>query len=196
MIAENMDNVSLSTLANFAEIVGGLSILTGLVFGKVQLRYFRGEQRNAVAANLTQAFYNHDLAQALALLQSVPDGTSLEEIRSLGPEYMAAAITVSTSFETMGFMMFKRVASLEMVLDLAGGIIFTMSRKLKQVQEDLHQELQQASWAEWFEWLANQARKKRLPMSQPISASATGSGRVASEMESGSISTHPISWTC
>ncbi|MGI9294120.1 MAG: hypothetical protein ACR2PS_09080 [Pseudomonadales bacterium] len=57
----------------------------------------------------------------------------------------------------MGLLVFKRIASLELVLDLAGGIISVMSRKLGQWQEDLRVEQNQPSWGEWFEWLGDQA---------------------------------------
>ena len=153
--------MNLAFWANIAEIVGATTIVSGLMFGFFQLRYFRAQRRDAVASNLTQTFYNKDLAQALALMQSVPDGISLEEMRERGNEYVEAAITVTTSFETMGLLVYKRIATLELVLDLAGGIISTMSRKLKQWQEDVREEQQQPSWAEWFDWLGDQATREK-----------------------------------
>ena len=125
-----MTEVSLSTLANLAEIIGAGSIVTGLVFGWVQLRSFRIQQRDSIAVNLAQTFYNQDLARAMALLQPIPDGVTVDDLRKLGEDYVNAAITVTTSFETMGLLVFKRVATLDLVLDLAGGIVSTMNRKL------------------------------------------------------------------
>lgn len=153
-----MQELSLSTLAKLAEIIGAGSIITGLIFGGVQLGYYREQQRNSVAAGITQTFYSRDLAQALALLQPLPDGISLTEMRELGPEYMQAAITVTTSFETMGLLVYRRVAPLDLVLDLAGGIVTTMTRKLACWEEDMRRDQQQPSWGEWFEWLGIQAR--------------------------------------
>ena len=79
-----MGELSLATLANLAEIIGAGSILTGLIFGLFQIRQYRAQQRDAVAINLAQTFYNRDLARALTLLQSVPDGISLQELRDKG----------------------------------------------------------------------------------------------------------------
>ena len=92
---------------------------TGLVFGLFQLRHHRVQQRDAIAQSLTQTFYNRDLAVAIALLQQVPDGISLAEIRSRGPQYEEAAVTVTTSFETMGILVHKRIAPFELVVDLS-----------------------------------------------------------------------------
>ena len=156
-----MDAANLSVLANLAEIIGASSILTGVIFGWVQIRSFRAQQRDAIAINLAQTFYNQDLARALTLLQKVPDGVTLNELRSLGDEYVNAAITVTTSFETMGLLVFKRIASMSLVLDLAGGIVATMNRKLRAWQNDVREEQSQPSWGEWFEWLGDQAERQK-----------------------------------
>jgi hypothetical protein len=158
--------ISLSTAANFAEIIGAGSIITGLIFGWFQLRQYRVQQRDSVASDLAQTFYNPVLADAIALVQTLPDATSLSDLREKGDEYVKAAITVTTSFETMGWLVFKRIAPFELVQDLVGGIVVTMNRKLVLVHRDLRVEQEQPSWAEWFEWLADQigARKvKEVP---------------------------------
>jgi hypothetical protein len=158
-----MNAMSLSSLANLAEIVGSITIITGLLFGWVQIRHFRAQQRDAVAINLMQTFYNQELAHAFALLQPLPDGISLEELRAEGTEYVKAAITVATSFETMGLLVFRRIAPMDLVLDLAGGIITTMARKLRNWQNGMRESQQQPSWGEWFEWLGDQAEKTKAP---------------------------------
>ncbi len=156
-----MGDISLETWANIAEIVGAGSIVSGLLFGWFQLRHFRVQQRNAVAINLAQTFYNRDLAEAVALLQSIPDGFSVQELRDMGKEYEVAAFTVVTSFETMGLLVFKKVAPLALVMDLAGGIVATLCIKLRNWQNELRTQQQQPSWGEWFEWLGDQAIKAK-----------------------------------
>ena len=156
-----METFSLSVVANVAEIVGAGSILTGVIFGLYQLHHYREQQRNTVAMNLMQTFYDQGLADALSLLNTVPDGITLKKLREMGPDYHRAAFTVTTSFETMGLLVYRRMASLDLVLDLAGGIVVTMNRKLKRWQEDVRQEQSQPSWGEWFEWLGDQAEKRK-----------------------------------
>ena len=151
-----MGDLSLSTIANIAEIIGAGSIITGLIFGWFQIRHFRAQQRDAVAINLMQTFYSDDLAEAIALLQPLPDGVRLEELQSMGNEYVKAAITITTSFETMGLLVFKGIATMDLVSDLAGGIVTTMTRKLRVWQNDMRESQQQPSWGEWFEWLGDQ----------------------------------------
>jgi hypothetical protein len=154
-----MMETSLSNAADIADIIGASTIVTGLIFGSIQLRHHRAQQRAAIAQSLAQTFYSRDLAGAIALLQNVPDGMTLQELRGLGREYEEAAVTVTTSFETMGLLVFKRIATLDLVVDLAGGIITTMLRKLRRFQEDLRVEQNQPSWGEWFEWLGDQVER-------------------------------------
>ena len=156
-----MNEFSLATWGNIAEIIGAGSIVTGLIVGWIQIRHLRSQQRDAVAINLAQTFYSRDLAQAIAILQPLPDGISLAQLRELGDAYEQAAITVCTSFETMGLLAYKCIAPIDLVLDLAGGIVSIMSKKLRRWNEDLREEQQQPSWAEWFEWLGDQALKAK-----------------------------------
>ena len=156
-----MTELSLANWGNIAEIIGASSIVTGLIVGWIQIRHLRNQQRDAVAINLAQTFYSRDLARAIALLQPLPDGISLAQLREKGEAYEQAAITVCTSFETMGLLAYKRIAPMDLVLDLAGGIVATMCKKLRQWQEDLRVEQQQPSWGEWFEWLGDQAIKTK-----------------------------------
>jgi hypothetical protein len=155
-----MTGLSLETLANWAELIGAGTIVTGAIFGWIQLRHFRAERRAAVASGLAQTFYSADLARAISLIHNVPEGIGLAELRAMGPEFEQAAVTVATSFETMGILVFKRIAPYDLVVDLAGGAIVTMLRKLRQPIQDLRVEQQQPSWGEWFEWLGDQIEKR------------------------------------
>lgn len=159
-----MLEISLATWANIAELIGAGSIVTGLIVGWIQIRHLRRQQLDAVALNLAQTFYSDDLARGLTLLQRLPDNISLEGLREHGEEYELAAMTVNTSFETMGLLVFKGIAPLDLVLELAGGIVMTMNRKLHQSNQDWRDEQQQPSFAEWFEWLADQAKQAKLEM--------------------------------
>ncbi len=153
--------MELSEIANIAEIIGASSIVFGLIFGLIQVYHFRAQQRNSVASNLAQTFYNPTLARAIALIQTIPEDTTLEELRDLGDEYMDAAVTVTTSFETMGLLVYRRIAPFDLVQDLVGGIVCTMTRKLKVVMQELRIEQDQPSWAEWFEWLGDQLNRTK-----------------------------------
>lgn len=153
-----MNTLSLSDLTFMVEMFTGFSIVVGIIIGVFQLSSLRSQQRDAIAINLSQTFYSKDLAESLALLRDVPDGITAAEMREMGHEYVEATIKVITSFETMGLLVFRRIAPLDLVMDMAGGIISVMSRRLHQWQEDTRIEQNQPSWGEWFDWLGEQAQ--------------------------------------
>ena len=148
--------MSLETFANIAEIAGGIMIVGGAIFGMVQLRELKQQRYNAIASDLMQTFYSTDLSSAVSLIHSLPDGVSAAELRNRGEEYEKAAVLVSTTFETMGLLVFERIATYELVEKLAGGMIVSMWTKLENWLETIREEQNQPSWAEWFQWLAEQ----------------------------------------
>lgn len=146
--------MNLSELANLAEILGAITIVSGLIFGLYQLSEYRKQRRDLIASDLMKTFYSPELSRAVALIRTLPDQASAEELRALGPKAEEAAVQLSTIFETMGVLVYKRIAPYELVEELAGGMISVMYRKLAVWLEVVRREQNQPSWAERFQWLA------------------------------------------
>ena len=156
-----MAGLTLEQVASAAEIIGALTIISGLIFGWFQIRVNSGRQRDTIAINLMQTFYNPTLARSVYILHALPDGVSAEELRKRGPEFEEAAMIVTTSFETMGLLVYKRIARFDLVFALAGGMMTSMHRKLELWQAAVREEQNQPSWAEWFEWFAMLAEDRK-----------------------------------
>ncbi|MCP5348576.1 MAG: hypothetical protein R3F41_06550 [Gammaproteobacteria bacterium] len=159
--------MTLANLAAIAEIIGIFTLATGLFFGIFQLRANREQQRNAVATSLAQSFYDKEFSKAIVLLQNFPDGVSAVTINAAGQEYVEAAVKICTSFETMGLLVFRKIAPLDLVMDLAGGVCASMYRKLQNWIHFKRETQHQPSWAEWFEWLATlseQHKNESIPI--------------------------------
>jgi hypothetical protein len=156
-----MTGMSLEQIASLAEIIGAFTIVSGLLFGWFQIRVYRTQQRDRIATNLMQTFYNPELARAVSLLHELPDGISAGEFREKGQEYVDAAVIVGTTFETMGLLVYMRIAKFDLVMELAGGMMTSMYRKLSIWLEETRTEQKQPSWAEWFEWIAQMADKHK-----------------------------------
>jgi len=146
----------LATLANIAEILGTLTIVGGVIFAIVQIREFRAQRRESVTVELIRSFHDPELAHAVNLIRDLPDGISAEALRAKGPEYESAAVKVSTTYETIAFLVFRGMTSFSMVRELTGGLAVVMWRKLARWMDTVRQEQAQPSWAEWFQWLAEQ----------------------------------------
>ena len=150
----------LASIANIAEIVGGLAIVTGGAFALVQLREFREQRRQAAAVELVRSFSEPTHANAVNLIQELPDGASAELLRSKGREYERAATMIGITYETIGLMVFREMASFAMVQELTGGLTVVMWRKLEHWVKAVREEQGHRSFAEWFQWLAEQLARE------------------------------------
>jgi hypothetical protein len=153
--------MTLDELSSLSQIVGTATIVGGTVFALFQLSELKKQRRDAVAGEIMRSFMDVDLANALTLIRALPDGVSAEELRRAGPETERAAVLISTTFETMGLLVFRRIAPLDFVVDLAGGIIVVVWRKLGPWLGQMRVEQSQPSWAEWFQWLAQQCDRRK-----------------------------------
>jgi hypothetical protein len=148
--------LDLTTLANLAEIAGGVAIISGGIFAVVQLREFREQRRQAVAAELVRTFSEPEHANAVNLIQELPDDAPAELLRGKGREYERAATMLAVTYETIGLLVFREMASFSMVRELSGGLTVVMWRKLGPWVAAVRREQNHRSFAEWFQWLAEQ----------------------------------------
>jgi hypothetical protein len=146
----------LATLGTLAEIFGALAIVGGAIFAVVQLREFREQRRQGATVELLRTFGEPAHADAVKLIQELPDAASAELLRSKGPEYERAALMLAITYETIGLLVYRRMASFSMVRDLVGGLAVVMWRKLGPWVGAVRQEQGHRSFAEWFQWLAEQ----------------------------------------
>lgn len=153
--------MNLETLSSLSQIIGTATIVGGMIFGLVQLSEIKKQRRDAVAGDLMRTFMNPDLANALTIIRGLPDGVSADELRRAGPEAEKAAVLICTTFETMGLLVFQRIAPFPLVLELAGGITVVMWHKLGPWLSQIRLEQSQPSWAEWFQWLARQCELRK-----------------------------------
>jgi hypothetical protein len=146
--------VDLAFWANVAEVLGTITIVGGLFFGLVQLREYRRQREETVAGELMRSFYDAHLADAVALLYPERDDLSESDLKALGPEYLQAAIKVAMTFETMGLLVYRRIAPFDLTLELVGGLVQVLWRKLGRYVRAERERQSHPAFAEWFEWLA------------------------------------------
>ncbi len=153
--------MTLVELASLAEIVGAVTILSGAIFGLYQLTEFRKQRQEVVASDLMKTFYSAEFSQAVALLRTLPDDCSAQQLRALGPKGEEAAVQICTIIETMGVLVHQRIAPYSLVEELAGGVITVLYLKLRVWLKTVREEQDQPSWAEWFQWLAEQLIQRK-----------------------------------
>lgn len=155
---------SLADYAAVAELFGALTIFAGAAFALIQLSEYRRRRASQVAADLCRGFTDPDLARAVTLLRGLPDGLSLAETRGRGADYEEAMQIVGMTFETMGLLVHKEIASFEIVQELAGGLLLMMWRKTEVWLRDVRVDQNNPRFGEWMQWLAERIEECEADM--------------------------------
>jgi len=151
---------SLPTLANIAEIIGVLIVISGLFFAVMQMRQIRQQRRELAAMELFRFYGNPAFAEAYAAILKMPDGMTANDIRQSELEH--AAMLISTTMENIGVMTYQRIVPFQVVNSLIGMSARLLWRKLERWVDELRDDIDSPMAFEWFQWLA-----ERLEQYQP-----------------------------
>ena len=154
----------LQTYASIAEIIGAFTLVSGATFGVIQLMEFRRRRRFSVAADLCRSFTQPDLARAVVTLISIPDAQKSSDFDTLGARYCESALVVLMTYETMGLLVKKRIASFQIVQELTGGLLLTLWRKLEVLVRETRIETGNPRFADWVDWLVYEVQAHERDM--------------------------------
>lgn len=119
-------------IATLANLINAIAVTAGVIFAAVQIREFRRQQRRHSMYTVVQTFQDVDFTKALHFIMELPDNLDHAEIRRrVGPEGEAAIYFVSTTWETIGVLVFQRELTLDLVDDFFSGPIVLTWRKLE-----------------------------------------------------------------
>jgi len=155
----------LQELALWADVLGGLAVIGGVIFGAVQLQLYRRERGDRAAVEVMRSMMSEHFPPAYRLLNHLPDGVTVAEVRERGPEYEEAIFSIGTVFETLGYLVYTRVIPLAVVRELAGGAAVALWRKIGPYFAEVAETEDQGRLVEWYEWLVRrlEEEEKRLP---------------------------------
>jgi len=146
--------VHLQTLANIAEIFGALLVISGVLFGLMEIRHYRQQRQETASIEIMRAFQNQGFTSALRLIMEYEQECQRCHEESISQELQDAAMLVSTTLEAVGLMVYQRIVPFRLVQQLMGGVIQASWRVLRPHTEWLRENLSRPSIHEWFQWLA------------------------------------------
>ncbi len=149
-----MFELDLQRVANFAEIIGALLVIIGIIFALYELRHHRQQRRETAAMEIMRAFQSPDFTRTLRLVMDFEQECRACRDDSISPELQDAAMLVSTTLESVGFMVYQRIVPFGLVQQLMGGTIQASWRVLRPHTEWLREKLSRPSIHEWFQWLS------------------------------------------
>ena len=146
--------LNLETLANYAEILGLVSVIVGIAFAIVQLQHFRNQRRDLAAVELIRGWQTPEFTKALNTLQMLPERGESEKLRDQGADLENMAFLVGMFFESAGVMVNRKLIPLDIVDDLMGGVARVVWIKVYVWIEEVRATNPHAF--EWWEWLTQQ----------------------------------------
>lgn len=149
--------MEISTLLSALSTV---ALIGALLFAALQVRAASRNRDEQAAIAIINTAQSDAWTRALNLLHKVPSGASASDIDALGPEMGRAIEDLGIRVETVGYMVYRRIVSLEAVDEMIGGIvIFWWQRAKPYAERDRVRTDNQKSY-EWFQWLAERLAER------------------------------------
>ncbi len=148
------------TLSTVVNLVTAATLLAGLLFGVVQLRQFRKVREREAALELLRTFQSPLTARALRRVFELPSGLSGEEIEDALGGDMDLVYGLMTTWESVGILVFRGEASIDMVEDFFSGPVLVSWRRLEPLVHRTRETSGRDTISEWFQWLADRMAER------------------------------------
>jgi hypothetical protein len=147
----------LAALASAAALVGGV------LFAGMQVYSYERRRREQYTMEVLRGLQAPEVMRAARLLWEVPDGMPSDKFCAQ-PGVEEAFLTIATLFESIGYMVHRKLISLDVVIDTMGGVMPVHWTKGKRYVEDVRAD-GHPRFFEWFQWLVEevQARSAEAP---------------------------------
>ena len=157
----------LDTLANVAQVLGAIAVLTAIIFGIAQIRQFRQQRSDALAVELMRSIQDAEFTRSLRVLLTLPPQISADDFRRLGPEVEDAAWALCAKYETLGYLVYRGIMPIDLVEELVGGVGVHLWERLRPWAEFIRAQQRQPLLLEWFQWLAERLQDRNRPQATP-----------------------------
>ncbi len=137
------------------QVVEAIAVTFGVVFAVVEWQRHTKQQERESALELLHSFQTPDFAKALLLVYGLPDEEfSKKQIEERFGEDMHLVYALTTTWESLGVLVFRREIRLELVSDFFSGPIRLSWKKLGRYFAEEREEQNRETIGEWFQWLA------------------------------------------
>lgn len=146
--------MDLEVASQYAEVFGVLTIIGAVIFSWYQIRQLKQDRKSAAAFQLTQIFQTSTFAHGLHRVFNSPEGLSAEAFEELHDGHMDDVVTLMTTWESLGAMIYRKELDWDLMYDYFAGAIVVTYLKTEQVIEDWRTNSNRPSYFEWMQWLA------------------------------------------
>jgi hypothetical protein len=153
------------TLNTVANVLAALALIAGLVYGAFEAGRIHRRRRDALALEAVRIMYNEATVRAVQAVLELPDDATPEQLRLRGPEAERAVRQVEHAFDTLGWMVHRRMIGLHDLDDLMGGAVRAVWRRVRRLARE-RREAEGPADFEWTQWLAERLEENPSPAKQ------------------------------
>jgi hypothetical protein len=147
-------------LASTLNVISTIAIVGALIFTGLQVRAANRARQDQAAIAVTQTTQNENWTRALGVIFSLPPDVKLEQIAERGPAAEQALFELSIRLETIGYVVFCHIVSLEAVDNLIGGVAMGFWARAQRWTENYRVATNNPKFNEWCEWLADRLAER------------------------------------
>jgi len=148
-------------LQTWLSLISTVAIVLALIFAGVQVREANQARRDQAAVALLQSAQGDSWTRAMNSIAQLPANATAEQVDAAGEWATNAVVDFGVRLETMGYMVFSRLASPEKVDDLLGGVVLMFWSRGKAWTERERVRTNNPKLFEWCEWLADRIGERR-----------------------------------
>ena len=143
------------------DLVQTAAIVTGIVFGLRELGELQKSRELDTTLKLVDVIQNEATGVGVRRLFTLPANLPEEEFqRQLGDD-LDNVMLLAATFESLGIMVYRREASLDLVDEMFGGVVGTAWDRVKPFISSERQRIGNPQMFEWFQWLAERLQEHR-----------------------------------
>ena len=146
--------MNLETAAQYAEVFGVLTIIGAVIFSWYQIQQLKRDRRSAAAFKLTEIYHSVTFAHGMHLVFNSPENMSADEFEAMHSEHMGDIVTLMTTWESIGAMIYRNELDWALMYDYFAGAIVVTFQKTERVIEDWRERNNRPTYFEWMQWLA------------------------------------------
>ena len=156
----------LEFLSQLAQILSFITIVTAVIFGLLQLRQFKLQRKDLAAVEIMRSMQDNQFTDSYCILSDFDQEQDINMVIQQDKDLKMAVLALSTKFETLGFLVHKRVIPISFVEELVGGVCIHVWQRVEPYARAHREEMGQEIFLEWFEWLAYQFKYRKRDQSK------------------------------
>jgi hypothetical protein len=147
--------MNLEIAAQYAEVFGLLTIIGAIFFSWYQIHVIRNDRKSAAAFKLTEIYHSPTFAYGMHVVFNSPEDLSAKDFEEYHGESMKDVLTLMTTWESIGAMIFREELDWDLMYDYFAGAVVITFQKTKRMIQEWRDENDRQSYFEWMEWLAD-----------------------------------------